>query len=165
MDRTAGGGPEMNPFREYQLEDGQLCLCCGSRDVLTAEKAIENLDDPEARSALVRAKLLAAIRDLDEYEMDNFIGELMDFAPIEEPDDMAHHLWCRFSETFGLTGFTFKSAADDEPLDLVEIDERFQVELEFERKLALLRIWVSLSKESQRRFVKKHGLSVLGEGC
>lgn len=153
----------MNPFREYQLEDGQLCLCCGSRDVLTAEKAIENLDDPEARSALVRAKLLAAIRDLDEYEMDSFIGELMDFAPIEEPDDMAHHLWCRFSETFGLSGFTYKSAADDEPLDLEKIDERFQVELELERKLALLRIWVSLSKENQRRFVEKHGLAVLGD--
>ena len=110
----------------------------------------------------MRAKLLTAIRDLNEYELDNFIGELMDFAPIEEPDDMAHHLWCRFSETFGLSGLTFESAADDEPLDLEKSDERFQVELELERKLALLRIWVSLSKGNQRRFVEKHGLPVFG---
>ncbi|NNE51539.1 MAG: hypothetical protein HKN30_03965 [Sulfitobacter sp.] len=153
----------MNSADNYDPERGAYCRCCGSQDVMTLDRSIEEASDWERQSRLRKKRLIRAIAGLHDLEISDFVFDVVPHINVEEG----------YEVEAGLESCLFGISCD-EPYryrlrkhDGIELDD-IQVEDEEcalrSRKAAFLRIWEGFDCATRASFLRRIASSNAASG-
>lgn len=137
----------------YDAENGAYCRCCGSRDLMTLDAAIDSIDFGVRRDLLLKKRLWLAVEALEEGELDDIARSLAFYADLEEPDDFLCGFWDFIHAQTDIYLDQVDRHKPSEPMELHNIEAVDPTELLDGQKKAITRLWRGFDEETKQSFL------------
>ncbi len=141
--------------RQYDFGAGPYCRCCGSREVMTLDVFIAENDDWERSSRLKYQRLCSSLGDLNEYELESFVEEVLPAAFDDVRDELACELFSQLLDASTDAPMKYWSMKLGEPLSISDVDECGAEGLTDERKRGFMRLWESFDAKTRSSFLMR----------
>ncbi len=141
--------------QRYDFEAGPYCRCCGSREVMTLDVFIAEIDDWEPGSRPKDQRLWLALSDLNEYELGVFVTEVLPAAFDDDRDELACELFSQLLDASSNAPLKYWSTVRGKPLSISDVDECGAEGLTDERKRGFMRLWESFDAKTRSSFLMR----------